>query len=213
MRTCGDMLRFAIAFALRGARKLVRGLRQGLSEEERFRVADDVVLRLQQHGDPWRLTEDLPPLTERDFRRRRMKRPEEAYRLRGLALTGLALAILPSTTAPIRTPRPSATPSVTSGRSSTLSADALQGVVAIAPAELEGLATVHRRLIAGRPAAGREAVDHVAQQRGNGIADLLARLRGGSRAAPAGDTADVLELLLDSAQMLLNGVDARTERR
>jgi hypothetical protein len=61
------MLRFAIAFALRGARKLVRGLRQGLSEEERFRVADDVVLRLQQHGDPWRLTEDLPPLTGKGF--------------------------------------------------------------------------------------------------------------------------------------------------
>jgi len=54
------MLRFAIAFALRGARKLVRGLRQGLSEEERYRVADDVVHRLQQHGDPWRLADDLP---------------------------------------------------------------------------------------------------------------------------------------------------------
>jgi hypothetical protein len=38
MRTRGDMLRFAIAFALRRARKLVRGLRQGLSEEERFRA-------------------------------------------------------------------------------------------------------------------------------------------------------------------------------
>lgn len=56
---CGDMLRFAIAFA--GARTLVRGLRQGLTEEERYRVADDVVLRLQQHGDPWRLLDDLPP--------------------------------------------------------------------------------------------------------------------------------------------------------
>jgi hypothetical protein len=28
------MLRFAVAFALRGGRKLVRGLRQGLSEED-----------------------------------------------------------------------------------------------------------------------------------------------------------------------------------
>jgi hypothetical protein len=46
-----------------GARKLVRGLRQGLSEEERYRVADDVVGRLKQHGDPWRLSEDLPPTT------------------------------------------------------------------------------------------------------------------------------------------------------
>jgi len=57
------MLRFAIAFALRGARKLVRGLREGLNEEERYRVADDVVERLKQHGDPWRLKEDLPSLT------------------------------------------------------------------------------------------------------------------------------------------------------
>lgn len=61
MRTRADLLRFAIAFALRGARKLVRGLRQGLTEEERYRVADEVVLRLRQHGDPWRLSEDLPP--------------------------------------------------------------------------------------------------------------------------------------------------------
>jgi hypothetical protein len=67
MRTRGDMLRFAVAFALRGARKLVRGLRQGLSEEERFRVADDVVHRLQQHGDPWRLSDGLPPVTGRGF--------------------------------------------------------------------------------------------------------------------------------------------------
>ena len=58
MRTGGDRLGFAIAFALRGARELVRGLRE---EEERYRVADDVVHQLKQHGDPWRLSEDLPP--------------------------------------------------------------------------------------------------------------------------------------------------------
>jgi hypothetical protein len=61
------MLRYAVAFALMGARKMVRGLRQGLSEEERFRVADDVVLRLKQHGDPWRLADDLPPTTGKGF--------------------------------------------------------------------------------------------------------------------------------------------------
>jgi hypothetical protein len=61
MRTRGDMLTFAIAFALRAARKLVRGLREELTEEERYRVADDVVRQLKQHGDPWRLSEDLPP--------------------------------------------------------------------------------------------------------------------------------------------------------
>ena len=55
------MLSFAIAFALQGARKLVRGLREGLTEEERYRVADDVVHRRKQHGDPWRLSEELPP--------------------------------------------------------------------------------------------------------------------------------------------------------
>ena len=57
------MLRFAIAYALRGARKLVRGLRRGLDEEERFRIADDVVDRLKRHGDPWQLAEELPPMT------------------------------------------------------------------------------------------------------------------------------------------------------
>jgi hypothetical protein len=61
VRTRGDMLSFAIAFALRGARKLVRGLREELTENERYRVADDVVDRLKQHGDPWRLSEELPP--------------------------------------------------------------------------------------------------------------------------------------------------------
>jgi hypothetical protein len=61
MRTRGDMLRFAIAFALKEARKIIRGLRQGLSEEERYQIADEVVNRLKQHGDPWRLSEELPP--------------------------------------------------------------------------------------------------------------------------------------------------------
>jgi hypothetical protein len=57
------MLRFAIAFALMRARKLVRGLRQGLSEEERYVIADDVVRRLQAHVDPWDLSRELPPMT------------------------------------------------------------------------------------------------------------------------------------------------------
>jgi hypothetical protein len=55
------MLRFAIAFALRRARKLVRGLRHELSEEERYLIADDVVQSLQLHGDPWALSQELPP--------------------------------------------------------------------------------------------------------------------------------------------------------
>ncbi len=67
MRTRGDTLRFAIAFALMRARKLVRGLKQGLTEDERLRVADDVVQRLQQHGDPWRLSDELPPITGKGY--------------------------------------------------------------------------------------------------------------------------------------------------
>ena len=65
MKTRGDMLRFAIAYALIGARKIVRGLREGLSEEERYAVAEDVVHRLRQHGDPWRLWEELSDLTSK----------------------------------------------------------------------------------------------------------------------------------------------------
>ena len=41
---------YAIAFPLRRSRKIIRGLKEGLTEEERFTVAD--------HVDPWRLNED-----------------------------------------------------------------------------------------------------------------------------------------------------------
>lgn len=60
MRTRGDLLRFAVAFALIKARKVVRGLREGLTEDERYAVADAVVWRLKEHGDPWKLSEELP---------------------------------------------------------------------------------------------------------------------------------------------------------
>ena len=60
MRTRGDQLRFAVAFALIKARKVVRGLREGLTEQERYAVADAVMWRLKEHGDPWKLSEDLP---------------------------------------------------------------------------------------------------------------------------------------------------------
>jgi hypothetical protein len=39
----------------------VRGFRTELTEEERYRVADDVVHQLKQHGDPWRLSDEFPP--------------------------------------------------------------------------------------------------------------------------------------------------------
>ena len=49
------------AFALRRARKVVRGLKEGLSESERYAVADDVVRQLKGRGDPWRLGEEAKP--------------------------------------------------------------------------------------------------------------------------------------------------------
>ena len=50
--TRGDVLRYAIAFALRRARKIIRGLKDGLTEEERYAVADHVVAQLRERGDP-----------------------------------------------------------------------------------------------------------------------------------------------------------------
>ena len=59
--TKGYILRQAIAFALRNARKVVRGLKRGLSEDERYAVADRVVRQLQDRGDPWGLGEEAKP--------------------------------------------------------------------------------------------------------------------------------------------------------
>ena len=50
------MLRYAIAFALRRSRKIIRGLKEGLTEEE----PDHTVAQLKQRGDPWRLNEEAP---------------------------------------------------------------------------------------------------------------------------------------------------------
>jgi hypothetical protein len=54
------VLRYAIAFALRRARKIVRGLKEGTTEDERFAVADHNVAQLKERGDPWRLNEEAP---------------------------------------------------------------------------------------------------------------------------------------------------------
>jgi hypothetical protein len=37
---------------------IVRGLRQGLTEDERHAVADHVVSQLRERGDPWRLDDE-----------------------------------------------------------------------------------------------------------------------------------------------------------
>jgi hypothetical protein len=63
MRTRGEVLSSAISFALIGAVKVVRGLRKGLSNDERYAVADAAVSHLKKYGDPWKLDEEFPPPT------------------------------------------------------------------------------------------------------------------------------------------------------
>ncbi len=43
---------------LRRSRKIIRGLKERLSEYERFAVPDHVVAQLKGRGDPWRLNEE-----------------------------------------------------------------------------------------------------------------------------------------------------------
>ena len=63
--TRGDVLKYKIAFALRRAGKIIRG--QGLTEAERYAVAEHIVSQLQEHGDPWGLSNEAkrgaPPTT------------------------------------------------------------------------------------------------------------------------------------------------------
>jgi hypothetical protein len=56
--TRAEILRHTLAYALMRARKIIRGLKQGLTEDERYAVADHVVEQLKEHGDPWRLNEE-----------------------------------------------------------------------------------------------------------------------------------------------------------
>jgi hypothetical protein len=58
--TRGEVLRYAIAYALRRSRKVIRGLKEGLTEEERFAVANHTVAQLKERGDPWRLNDEQP---------------------------------------------------------------------------------------------------------------------------------------------------------
>jgi hypothetical protein len=43
--------------------KIIRGLKEGLTEEERYAVADHAVAQLKERGDPWRLNEEATPTT------------------------------------------------------------------------------------------------------------------------------------------------------
>jgi len=58
--TRGEVLRYTLAFALPRSRKIVRGLKQELTEDERYAVADHVVWQVKERGDPWRLNEEAP---------------------------------------------------------------------------------------------------------------------------------------------------------
>jgi hypothetical protein len=58
--TRGEMLGYALSFALIKATKVVRGLSKGLSDDERHAVVAEVLRRLKEHGDPWKLNEPTP---------------------------------------------------------------------------------------------------------------------------------------------------------
>jgi hypothetical protein len=61
LRDRGDQLKYAIAHALYGAARIVRGLRSTLTVGQREDVAEAAVRELRGlPGDPWRLAEPLP---------------------------------------------------------------------------------------------------------------------------------------------------------
>ena len=57
--TRGEHLAHSISFALGKARKVVRGLWFGLTDKERWDVACKTVDHLKEHGDKWKLNEEL----------------------------------------------------------------------------------------------------------------------------------------------------------
>ena len=57
--TRGQHLAHSISFALSKARKVVRGLWFGLTDKERWEVACRTVEHLKEHGDKWKLNEEL----------------------------------------------------------------------------------------------------------------------------------------------------------
>jgi hypothetical protein len=57
--TRGEHLAHSISFALDKAQKVVRGFRLGLTDKERWDVACKTVDHLKEHGDRWKLNEEL----------------------------------------------------------------------------------------------------------------------------------------------------------
>jgi hypothetical protein len=67
--TRGEHLAHSISFALSKAQKVVRGLWLGLTDKERWDVACKTVEHLKEHGDRWRLNEEVEsPAARDDFR-------------------------------------------------------------------------------------------------------------------------------------------------
>ena len=60
LKNRGDLLKYALADALKGAAKIVRGLRAGLTVSEREAVAEHAVDEIRSLPDPWKLAERLP---------------------------------------------------------------------------------------------------------------------------------------------------------
>src|SRR5215472_783267 len=86
--------------------------------------------------------------------------------------------------------------------------DPLQGVAAILGAEVERLIAEAPGLIARSLPTFPKAVHHLAQDRGDGVADLIARRSDGlGRLAPAHST-NLFQFLHDSAQMFLDSRNA-----
>jgi hypothetical protein len=62
--TRGELLTHSISYALIRAKKVVKGLSQSLTQDERQAVAQRAVDELRRNGDQWRLDEELPKVSE-----------------------------------------------------------------------------------------------------------------------------------------------------
>ena len=82
--------------------------------------------------------------------------------------------------------------------------DAPQRVLTIFGPEIERLIAEAPALVASHLAALPETIHHIAEDRGNRVADLLGRARGSNRRSAARDAPDLFELLFNGAEMLLD---------
>jgi hypothetical protein len=57
--TRGEHLKYAISHSLSGACMIVRGMWRTLTDDERRAVASRAVDKLREHGDRWKLDEEV----------------------------------------------------------------------------------------------------------------------------------------------------------